>query len=81
MLTGKANLERARGLLATASAVLAVEAPNDPPVLLALLDLALKATDLKTNLHWCPIPNDLDGKVERALWEVTKVLKERLAAA
>jgi hypothetical protein len=78
-MTGKANLERANRLLAAADKVVTADAPNDLPVLLSLLDLALKARELKANLHWCPIPNDLDGEVERALWSLKALLEARIA--
>jgi hypothetical protein len=75
-MTGKANLERAKRLLATADAVLAAEPPGDELVLLALLDLALKRDTVRANLHWSPVPGV--DEVEAAVWKVSKVLKTRL---
>jgi hypothetical protein len=78
-VSGKARRERAERLLAAADQILAVEPPDDVPVLLALLDLAIRRDEVRRNWCWEPVPGV--AALEAAIWSVKRVLVFRCESA
>ena len=80
-MIGKEITLRARAALDAAEKILAIDPPDDVPVLVALLELSLDAEALREFKNVLPVPDGKLEKVEGDLAKVQRVLRERLAVA